>query len=177
MPNIDQDKVMKGKRKNGHKMDCTCHICENMKAKAERHGYEEDLEKEKERKMGGSHKKNGHKKDCTCPICNNMKNMSKGKGKGKLRNTSSEKNKKSNGHKLDCGCPICANMKKKTGGSVKYDNTDDDDLEKQIKEQGEKKTIEGGNRKRKTRKSNGHKPKCGCPICRNMKKTRKNKIF
>ena len=72
MTNIDQAKVMRGKRKNGHKLECQCHICENMKAKASRHGYEEDLQKEQERKMGGPQKKNGHKKDCGCPICKNM---------------------------------------------------------------------------------------------------------
>jgi len=35
----------------------------------------------------------------------------------------------------------------------------------------------GGTRKRKGKKSNGHKPMCGCPICKNMrngKRTRKN---
>jgi hypothetical protein len=171
---IDEDNVMKGKRKNGHKIDCKCHICENMRAKAARHGYEEDMKKEKEKKIGGSHKKNGHKKDCGCVICNNMKNSSK--GRGKLNNVNSEKNKKTNGHKSDCSCPICNNMKKTFKGGIKYDTTTDDELEEQIKEHGEKKRIEGGKLRRKgTRKSNGHKPNCGCPICKNMKKTRKNR--
>jgi hypothetical protein len=76
---IDLTKLIGGKKKNGHKMNCTCHICENMKAKAKRNGYEEDLKKEKEKKMGGPQKKNGHKKDCNCPICINMKNMKGGK--------------------------------------------------------------------------------------------------
>jgi hypothetical protein len=65
---------------------------------------------------------------------------------------------------------------KKTRGGTKYDTTSDSDLEEQIKEYGEKKRIEGGTLRRKnTRKSNGHKSNCGCPICNNMKKTRKNR--
>ena len=35
------------KRKNGHRMNCDCHICENIKKKHERGGYEEDREKKK----------------------------------------------------------------------------------------------------------------------------------
>jgi hypothetical protein len=80
--NIDNEKVLGGKRKNGHKMDCGCHICENMKAKAKRHGYKEDLQKEEEKRKGGPKKINGHKVECDCQICNNMKH-SKSKSKGK----------------------------------------------------------------------------------------------
>jgi hypothetical protein len=167
---IDADKVAGGKRKNGHKMNCGCHICKNMEAKAQRHGYEEDLQKEQERKMGGPQKKNGHKKDCGCPICNNMKHVSKSirksvKAKGpKAKGLS----KKSNGHKHDCGCPICKNMKKPKQVQGVQEN-------KQVREQQEE-MIDGGSRKKNTtRKSNGHKPSCGCPICKNMKKTRRNK--
>ena len=71
---INQSKLVGGKRKNGHKYNCQCHICENMKNKAKRGGYEEEMEKEKEKMMGGSKKKNGHRRDCTCPICRNMRN-------------------------------------------------------------------------------------------------------
>jgi hypothetical protein len=102
------------KRKNGHKMNCDCHICENMKNKAKRGGYKEDEEKEKLKQMGGSKKKNGHKPDCTCPICKNMRNA-----KGKTMKVG-KSGKKSNGHKMNCGCPICKNMSKKSnkGGAV-----------------------------------------------------------
>ena len=62
------------KRKNGHKMNCDCHICENMKNKAKRGGYAKDVENEELKQMGGSKKKNGHKPDCGCPICKNMSN-------------------------------------------------------------------------------------------------------
>lgn len=114
MSDVDSAKVIGGKRKNGHKMDCGCHICENMKAKAKRHGYKEDLQREEERKKGGPKKINGHKPDCDCPICKNMKNSkAKGKGKGKITR------KKRNGHKYDCSCQICNNIKKKGTNKTK----------------------------------------------------------
>jgi len=170
MSTIDEAKVAGGKRKNGHKMECTCHICKNMEAKAERHGYEEDLEKEKERK-NGYQKKNGHKATCGCPICKNMKNKSGGKG---VTKKSQSKGKKSNGHKATCGCPICKNMKKKGGSWNPFaakepalENPPPDNME-QIVDNTTNDLSKGG--KRKTRRSNGHKPNCGCPICKNMKK-------
>jgi hypothetical protein len=119
------------RRKNGHKSNCTCHICENMKNKAKRGGYGEDIEKEQLKKMGGSKKKNGHKPDCGCPICKNMKNKAKKGKRGGAEDDSEEmvveevenepfeggRKKKGNGHKADCKCPICKNMKKsKKGG-------------------------------------------------------------
>jgi len=231
MVNINEMKMIGGKTKNGHKMDCGCHICKNMEAKAQRHGYEEDIEKEQERKMGGPQKKNGHKKDCGCPICANMKNAKKNtksmkkKSNGHkfdcgcpiCKNTKSMKNnntksmkKKSNGHKFDCGCPICKNMKKKMGGEGLIEEESDDKEEVADKEQVNDKEEESDDIKevadkeevfddkeglvtnatdeeadlllkesriggsRKTKKSNGHKPNCGCPICKNMKKTRRN---
>ena len=120
------------KMKNGHKANCSCHICENMKNKAKRGGYEEDAEKEKIKLMGGSKKKNGHKPNCSCPICKNMKHAKKG-GKDE----SDEKyddvlaykgGKKSNGHKANCGCPICKNMKKKN----KKGGNEEPDIENQM---------------------------------------------
>ena len=114
------------KRKNGHKANCSCHICENIKNKAKRGGYEEDAEKEQLKLMGGSKKKNGHKPSCGCPICKNMKNAKKG-GEEKPYDDAESKNdlaitggKKSNGHKSKCGSPICKNMKKKNrkGGDI-----------------------------------------------------------
>ena len=212
MSDTDTIKLKGGKRKNGHKSDCTCHICENMKAKAKRGGYQEDLEKEKEKQMGGSKKKNGHKKDCDCPICKNMKNKKQNEVTDKK---SSHGKKKSNGHKIDCGCPICKNMKKKKGGAdsevakdSEYDELDNipeskseksekdvksDESEKDVKsDESEPVVIKsetppstpvesipekiGGTKKRRgTKKSNGHKLNCGCPIYKNMKKTRRNK--
>jgi hypothetical protein len=115
------------KRKNGHKMNCHCHICENMKNKAKRGGYQADLEKEQLQMMGGSKKKNGHKPNCSCPICKNMRNVKKS---GKTMKAG----KKSNGHKMNCKCPICKNMSKKSrkGGAeieASDNDYDDDDLD------------------------------------------------
>ena len=139
MTGIDENKVAGGKRKNGHSLDCECHICENMINKAKRNGYTKDAKK-KELQKKGAVKKNGHSLDCGCPICKNMmakskKHHKKQKGgddsdsesdsssdeetttemQGGRRNK--KNGKKKNGHKLDCKCPICKNMKKsKKGG-------------------------------------------------------------
>jgi hypothetical protein len=175
MGDINQAQVAGGKRKNGHKAACGCHICKNMEAKAQRHGYEEDLEKEKERKMGYQ-KKNGHKSTCGCPICKNMNNKSVSKKGISKKNIS--KGKKSNGHKPNCGCPICKNMKKKMGGANEEANEEAKVAEEHVGTETlatdkEYKQFSAGSRK--TRRSNGHKPNCGCPICKNMRKKRGTK--
>ena len=141
------------KRKNGHKFGCTCHICENIKNKAKRGGYEEDMKKRELKKMGGSRKKNGHKPDCNCPICKNMKNSKNKKGGNEDSDSDSDsssssdddeyytggkKNKKrGNGHKPDCNYPICKNMKnsknKKGGDEPDIENQKGDEEEGGIK--------------------------------------------
>jgi hypothetical protein len=186
------------KRKNGHKANCSCHICENMKNKAKRGGYEEDAKKKQIKLMGGSKKKNGHKPDCDCPICKNMKNAKKGgytdeQSQGEYNekdkiDSGITGGKKSNGHKATCGCPICKNMKKKgkKGGEepVNVDSmpvTPDNipakkEIEANPDEYDNLDTLPnkvGGTRKRR---GNGHKANCNCPICKNMKKkTRRNR--
>ena len=145
--NIDETKLIGGKRKNGHKLDCLCHICENMKNKAKRGGYKDELEKHKERMMSGSKKKNGHRLECKCPICKNMNNSKK--------NGSSLSKKKS---------------RKKRGGDLEEENMEMDSLnngEVNIEEDIVEKM--GGRKK----KGNGHKPTCKCPICKNMRKSKK----
>jgi hypothetical protein len=125
-----------------------------------------------------------------------MKNA-KGTKNVSKKNTSKNSGKKSNGHKKDCGCPICKNMKKKKGGSgepteelVKedvarddeYDGVEEIDKPIPVKEEITAKEIvmsSGGTRKRRSKgkRSNGHKPTCCCPICKNTRKgkrTRKN---
>ena len=77
---IDSLKLIGGKRKNGHSSDCTCHICENMKNKAERGDYTKEDKMKKLRKNGSLKKKNGHAPDCGCPICKNMANKKYKKG-------------------------------------------------------------------------------------------------
>lgn len=161
---INKTKLIGGKRKNGHKANCDCHICENMTNKAKRGGYEEELEKEEERMMGGSKKKNGHRKDCTCPICKNMKNSKKRSGGKSNRRT-----------------------KKRRGGDDENDEDYQDDTEldtdtdisdeEEEKGEQEEEDIENeeDDRKggRKKKRSNGHKKDCKCPICKNMRKAKK----
>jgi hypothetical protein len=199
MSSADTLKFNGGKKKNGHKMNCSCHICENMSAKAKRKGYTEDIEREKERKMG-KEKINGHKLNCSCPICKNMNNTNKSLKNKKQTKSNSVKalmgGKKSNGHKNDCGCPICKNMKKKKGGKdVNIEDAKDEEYdnalenikeakevieEENIMHQPEREkelelnVIRGGKRKNKrtlkNKRSNGHKVNCNCPICKNMRK-------
>lgn len=205
------------RRKNGHKTSCSCHICDNMKNKAKRGGYEEDAEKELVKRMGGSNKKNGHKPNCGCPICKNMKNAKKKGGADEDEDVPDVKEggrkKKGNGHKAGCKCPICKNMakNKKGGEEPDVENGLRGDIEEggipaekpstEKKDEGAKNSgkeivakdddydlldaaekgeagpnMVGGTRKRRgSRKSNGHKPNCGCPICRNMKHGRKTR--
>lgn len=144
--NVTQIKIGGAKRKNGHKLDCTCHICENIKNKAKRGGYEKDAEIEIEKREGGPKKKNGHRKNCNCPICINMKHAKKSKNNtktirtklGGVKNKTCKMSKggennedfsnigggkkiKGNNHKLNCKCPICKNMHKKGGQEPKLD--------------------------------------------------------
>jgi hypothetical protein len=131
-----------------------------MKHKAKRGGYEEDVEKEKEKMMGGSKKKNGHRKDCKCPICKNMRNSKK-----------------------RCGTKTNRRTRKRRGGN----DEDDEDLDKKLddethsssdeeeeekrEEKGEDKIEEKGeDKKGGKRRGNGHKVNCKCPICKNMRK-------
>lgn len=143
---INTAKLIGGKRKNGHKLNCTCHICENMKNKASRGGYEEEVEKEQEKKMGGSKKKNGHRRDCTCPICKNMRN-SKKRGGSNL-NTKTKKIIEDD------------SVTEEVEGEEIID-PNDEEMEEVTVTDTEKK---GGKR------GNGHKPNCQCPICKNMRK-------
>jgi len=213
------------KRKNGHKSTCSCHICENMKNKARRGGYRADAQKAALKKSGGSRKKNGHSPTCGCPICKNMKNAKKSKRGGEdpdIENqmgdleeggikaqkanaysqaddssimetdgSSSEEmpqgsaggsrkrrgSRKSNGHKPGCGCPICKNMKKKSqkgGDDVAIMPAEDEEYDALDKVPDSSPQSAGT----KKRRGNGHKPGCGCPICKNMRRgkgTRRNK--
>lgn len=90
---IDKQKLMGGKKKNGHKMNCLCVICKNMAAKAKRHGYTDDELKKQERKKG-QHKANGHRLNCHCPICENMSKHKKSKKGGDNEEDNEEDNEK-----------------------------------------------------------------------------------
>jgi hypothetical protein len=167
------------KRKNGHKSTCSCHICENMKNKARRGGYRADAQKAALKKSGGSRKKNGHSPTCGCPICKNMKNAKKSKRGGEDPDIENQMGDLEEGgikakpySQADDSSIMDtddSSMKQTPMSSMKqipeYDTLD-------AAEKGEAGPgLVGGTRKRRgSRKSNGHKPGCGCPICKNMKK-------
>ena len=193
------------RRRNGHKANCSCHICENMKNKAKRGGYAEDAEKEQLKLMGGSKKKNGHKMNCPCRICKNMKNAKKGGDGDDMEEDYMKKDqeeedsdfqggkrsKKSNGHKANCKCPICKNMRKsKKGGEEPDIENQLGDIEQGMDKGSELPASDNEYDKldeydaaekgikggtRKRRGSNGHKTTCKCPICKNMRKGKKTR--
>jgi hypothetical protein len=94
--------------------------------------------------------------------------------------------KKGNGHKMNCGCPICKNMRKskKRGGNEISNSVEDAAIaDAFVKDDAivydNNKLIEmqGGKRKHKIsskKRGNGHKMNCGCPICKNMRKSKKH---
>jgi len=143
---INDTKLVGGKKKNGHKSNCSCHICENMKNKAKRGGYQEEEEKAKEYMMGGSKKKNGHRKACKCPICKNMKNFKK------------REREKSN------------KTKKRRDNEEEDEEEDEEDEEDENSDSGSDSSSEEHDKDEKKRRGNGHKPNCKCPIYKNMRK-------
>lgn len=154
--NVTEIKIGGAKRKNGHKLDCICHICENIKNKAKRGGYEKEAEIEIEKREGGSIKKNGHRKICNCPICINMKNAKKSKN-----NTKTIRKKLGCVKNKTCKCSICKNMHKKGGQEPKLDEQiKDEETPATSSDYDELNKIIGGTRKnkfkgkKKTRKFN-----------------------
>ncbi len=62
------------RKKNGHKENCGCPICKNMKHDKKKGGYTDVMEERgSSTQVAGGKKKNGHKAACKCPICKNMK--------------------------------------------------------------------------------------------------------
>ena len=137
-----------------------------------------------ENKLAGGKRKNGHSSDCTCHICENMINKAKRNGYTKDAKKKELQKKgavKKNGHSPDCGCPICKNMmakskkqyKKQKGGDEQSEPEQTEQTEQteqsEEPEQTEKQEQSGGKKK----KGNGHKANCKCPICKNMKKSKK----
>ena len=158
--NINSSKLAGGKRKNGHKLDCSCHICENMTNKARRGGYKEELEKKREYLAGGSKKKNGHRKACICPICKNMKKSKKRVGSKSTRRTKKRRGGDDEDNEVD------------TDSDTDTDSSDEEEEkgeqeEEEQEEQEEEQEKKGGRRKKR---GNGHKATCKCPICKNMRK-------
>ena len=82
MPHTKEHTLREKRRANGHKSTCTCHICENIKNKIRKGGYEKDALKE-QMKRGGYHKPNGHTPHCKCIICKHMSRSKKHRRTGK----------------------------------------------------------------------------------------------
>jgi hypothetical protein len=169
------------RKKNGHKDNCKCPICVNMKHAKGGAGYDVEQDDEESSSMQeGGKKSNGHKANCKCPICKNMKKNSAKNGAmkgGYSKNITLKGGKKSNGHKADCKCPICKNMKKRGGkgegeessSSDMSDSSSSSDMNDMndisfVSDSSDQGPMIGG------KKSNGHKANCMCPICKNMKK-------
>ena len=160
-PDIKIDSV---KRKNGHKISCKCHICENIKNKVKRGGYEDDLEKEELKRMGGSKKKNGHKPECKCIICKNMKKSKKQKA-GSIEDDDSS----SDDDDLDNNS---INDEDENEEEIELNENEIDVNGDDIEDNSEIIYEEqmGGKKKKINKKSNGHKLNCKCPICKNINK-------
>ena len=173
------------KRSNGHKLDCGCPICNNM-----RHA-----------KKGGSltpatiggKKANGHKANCKCPICINMKHMTSSK-----KNRRVKRNRTRRGGKPDDedSVPDSDDDEHSDSDSDEHSESDSDsdehsdsddeevqpvnleanfddvaDDDSDYEQPTKKQRTKGGGRKK--RKGNGHKANCGCPICKNMRKSKR----
>jgi hypothetical protein len=196
----DESQVKMGgkKKSNGHKANCKCPICKNMKMK--KGGSMPTL---RPANFVGGKKANGHKSTCKCPICVNMKHQ---KASKKNRRVTRNRTMKG-GVKRDRNGNIIVqannndddddnedNQLPANNLQVQFDaaannaenNADDevenmDDAEDIVVEEDNDMVVEGDDmdksvkkqRKeggKKKRKSNGHKANCKCPICKNMKK-------
>jgi hypothetical protein len=158
------------KKGNGHKANCCCPICKNMK-KTKRGGEDPEIEF----KMGGK-KKNGHKANCGCPICINMKHA-KGTKRNRHNKRGGSKRKRRGGGEDEDELDESPNkMEEKEivldeDSDSESDSESDSDSDEEFIDIKEKDMKKEGGRRRK--KSNGHKANCKCPICKNMKKTKR----
>jgi hypothetical protein len=114
---FDDDDTQGGKKKrksNGHKANCKCPICKNMKMK--KGGAADDDSSDSDSSSNSDSSSDSDSDTTTDPAI----------GGGK-------KKRKGNGHKANCKCPICKNMKKggvKSPYSKEQQNPNDDkDLE------------------------------------------------
>ena len=153
----NDDPAQGGKKKrksNGHKANCKCPICKNMKMK--RGGALDDpsdsdsdssSDSDSDAAIGGGKKKrkgNGHKATCKCPICKNMK-------KGGVKSPYPEKDpdNKQPDHRQAHGALVEAEMGESKFG--KEEKEKEKEKEKTIAKN--KPEIGGSRRRRKTRKS------------------------
>jgi hypothetical protein len=152
-----------GRRKkgNGHKANCKCPICKNMK----RGGSEDPMI---ETVLSGGEKKNGHKSQCKCPICINMKYAKGSKNNRHNKRGETKKNRRGGGDKDE--------LDETTHGmdnEVELDKTQHGMDEDSSSHEETEKTGGRRNKKGKKNRGNGHKPNCKCPICKNMRKSKR----
>jgi hypothetical protein len=160
------------KKSNGHKANCGCPICKNMKHKKRGGGEEEDTEF----KMGGK-KKNGHKANCGCPICVNMKHAKGTKRNKRNKRGGSKRRRKGGGDEKEEESEEVEEIEEEPEDSSSDEDEPKEDIEEDSSdeemeedEMNEDNIKEGG---RKKKKKNGHKANCKCPICKNMKKSKR----
>jgi len=172
------------KKSNGHKSACGCPICKNMRNGKKGNGNNNITK--------GGKKKNGHKAICGCPICINMKHA-KGTKKRRGGSGSGSDSGISGPNVGEPGDPstddliakgpndpaeISENIQKEVKDAnnavenIEDDEAGNDDTEEGVVEEVVEVDETDGGRKRK-KKGNGHKPTCGCPICKNMRKGKK----
>ena len=142
------------KKKNGHKDNCECPICVNIKHAKGGAGYDVDnTETSTVTQTAGKKKSNGHKANCGCPICQNMKNKKGG--------ANDDEDTTSSGDSTDSNT---------TSTSDSNTTSTSDSMDE---EQTTASHMLGGKTKKNGKKSNGHKSNCKCPICQNMKRGKK----
>jgi len=149
-----------GRRKNGHKMTCSCPICINMKH-CKRGGGDafEDVN-------FGDETHSLSDENLAAPVDNGQAPAPTFGGKRKRKSSG----KKGNGHKLTCSCPICKNMAKhKRGGSFEVALGIEGEPEP-TRSAASSSSHSGKKSARGKKRSNGHKATCACPICKNMAK-------
>jgi hypothetical protein len=184
-----EEKTGGKKKSNGHKANCKCPICKNMKMK--KGGSMSTL---RPANFVGGKKANGHKGTCKCPICVNMKHQKASKKNRRVKRSKRTRRGGTNGDSDDEGNDADDEL----NISGDYDNNpnpqDDnqDGNQNNVEANGQlfgdddvvgpadaaavagvpdaaKPADDAGKGGKKKRKSNGHKATCKCPICKNMK--------
>ena len=164
---FDDDDTQGGKKKrksNGHKANCKCPICKNMKMK--KGGAADDDSSDSDSSSNSESSSDSVSDTTTDPAI-----------------VGGKKKRKGNGHKANCKCPICKNMKK---GGVKSPYADKDPDYKQKDayrahqelvdaERGESKLGKENTQSEQTKATNTNTTKIDVGGSRRRRKTRKSR--
>ncbi len=164
MPTLSPANFIGGKKANGHKANCKCPICVNMKhqkASKKNRRVKRNLtmkggvKRDRNGNIIGQANENPDNEDNQLPA-NNLQAQFDAVGNDAENNADVEP------EDMDDAEDIV--VEEDNDMDVEGDNIveEDDDINVPIKKQ----RKEGG---KKTRKGNGHKSTCKCPICKNMK--------